>query len=622
MSAAETSASPFQSFKDGWKRISERVHWKKQLHHSGLPRDVIGLIQEVLLASRLWRHEKSEIAVELIAHFHDGHQLGRDYSDLIEDFGEPRVIATLIRRAKLRNRPMYMKLLKGFGFGVAGMVSAYIALALFFNAGKPNPVINYMSQLNYRTVDLDEAEMAWPIYRPVWTKYGFCEGGGFRCESIFDLANGSSSMLTPDHENWPVAVKEISQYEELLDNFREGAKLPALGLNLELNRANYSDEDFACLFPGQNKADVPNDENAAPNVMVGVLLPHIQSFRKAARLLKFDSRIAVTEQDSARVVDNIKTCFGLGRQASDRPILVNGLVGIAVIEIGFQQLEEALEQDPNFFTEEQLAELQSAVESIAVRNLIDFEGERAMVKDIIQHCYTDNGKGDGRITANGISMLANADSWLYGNSSDYGEYTKVRRVVTQVAAPASIFVCATRKQCTEKLDEIIDLTIADSQLPFWQSRNGRPGGWDDVENFYEEEKYKYFLLSMLMPATQQVNNAMYRTLGRQEGIVAALAIHRFYVKHDQWPEQFTDVSPEFVAEFPQDQQNGSLVKFTYQDDKLLVYSVGNDYDDDGGIPQGHVAADGSIQMSHDTVLSPKRDDMDGDWILWPQSALE
>lgn len=617
MSNMASSPHPSQmpDFEPGFRSwFTPGNDWRKAIAQSKLPDDIQDIIKVVVRQSRLWRHEKYDVANDLISHFQDGAMKGQSFIQIAEEFGDPAVTAQLIRRSKLRSRPMFMKIFRASIIGLSLMMLAYLGMMAFFHMGTPTPSFDYMSELNTELVEIAPEEKAWNLYRPVWTKFGFSEGGGCTLYSdIFteDEKGQKTIMLNPSYEDWPVAVASLEKHAELLDTLRMGAMLPSLGLELKTDPKDYSPEDFAALFPNRDQATYTsswNYEGITPeagelmdDALVSVLLPHIQAFRGAARAFHVDTRLAVVEGDSDRVVKNVKTVIGLGRQASEHKFLVCSLVGYAAARIGFEQLEEVLVADPEFFSDEQLQELQVAIEGANFKDWLCYNGERAFMKDIVQRIYTDDGNGDGRMTPVGIDVLQ-ACQYLGSQQYDLDDYQFVKTIV----GPASLVMCAPRKEITEKIDELIDQVEIDVALPRWLSEG------TNADTEIEENRMRYLVLNYLFPATQQVRNAMDELIGRQEGVIAALAFHRYFKKYGEWPTELDQVSPEFIIEWPVDVVDGSPLKFNYENDELTIYSVGNDLDDDG-------AATGKGSEFHFSINEAGQD---GDWILWPQGTSD
>ena len=131
--------------------------------------------------------------------------------------------------------------------------------------------------------------------------------------------------------------------------------------------------------------------------------------------------------------------------------------------------------------------------------MIHYEGERASIKDLIQRSYTDDGNGDGRMTADGVAVIHLASSMMVSqlDESGMGSFANTAR---GIIAPAALFACASRKELTEKTDEFIDDYIADIEVPCWISRGV------DHEDELQDNKFKYMLLGMMLPAAPASQN--------------------------------------------------------------------------------------------------------------------
>jgi hypothetical protein len=599
-----------------------------------LPKEVQALIVTVVKRSRLMRFEKLEVVQELIAHFTDGELAGQTCRQLVEQFGDPRVTAQLIRRSKLRNRPIMFKALQICGWCFLGLASIYLAISAYFYAGAPTPNVDYLRDLNRPISETAERDKAWPIYRPLWIKYGFSEGGGFN-EQMRELYawtvnehgdRQQRGLVKPEDPEWPEAIARLQQWSDLLEGFRQGARRPKLGLELQADISKYSEEDRFAIFPHlkpgedsnwwskQTSPDKQLDQLMAGS-LVGILLPHIQSFRNAARIFQVDTRWAIEQHDSHRALENIETVMGLARQVSDSKILVCSLVGFAVQETAVQMLEETLAGSPDFFDDQQLSRLQRLMEDIDYRNWIRFDGERAMFYDMVQRVFTDDGKGNGRITPVGIRFLS---SGLYlGRSvfehADIPEYQGLSEAIHYVVAPASMLMVASREETVATYEFWLNRIEKDLELPLWQSSDLGT----EFQHFIEKNGIAHAVLGFVFPAYSSLRKASDRMIGRQEAVIASLAMHRYFLKHGQWPDSFEQLSPEFVTEFPIDVITGDFIKFKIGDSGPIIYSVGNDRDDDGGQPIYWESPQGAVRTLH--FIPGEKPEKDGDAILWPSS---
>ena len=113
-----------------WGRITGRVPTVQSLvTDASMPEPLAAIVRDVAKRSRLWR---SDVAMELIAHFTDGLESGQSPEQLVAAFGEPAQAAKLIRKAKKRNRPlgwrMARNVLRGLALFIAVLIAVYLMM--------------------------------------------------------------------------------------------------------------------------------------------------------------------------------------------------------------------------------------------------------------------------------------------------------------------------------------------------------------------------------------------------------------------------------------------------------------------------------------------------------------
>jgi hypothetical protein len=279
-------------------------------------------------------------------------------------------------------------------------------------------------------------QQAWPLYREVWAKHGLVEGDGLFDELWFEETHRDTPAvewfdetkslrpIRPADEGWDKAVAKLESLKELMEVLRKGSQLPYLGTPLHLDRRKYSDADLAALFPNQTREEINKEDSSliesfgimnlepvseeADKLLsestFGILLPHIQQFRRAGRLLRIDTRYAMDQGDHERAIANVETIFGLGRQAGNNPIVVCQLVGLAVRGLGFNLIEELTTEHTDSLTDRELQRLQELAANVDFTKSVDVSFEKRFVMDFIQRIYSDDGNGDGRMTAVGMEV--------------------------------------------------------------------------------------------------------------------------------------------------------------------------------------------------------------------------
>jgi hypothetical protein len=92
--------------------------------------------------------------------------------------------------------------------------------------------------------------------------------------------------------------------------------------------------------------------------VIGLLLPDVQEMRQISRMLMLRTRLAVADGDFDRAIEHLRMNYRLGVNVGSDPILVCGLVGIAIAGVGNHEMPEliAAKNSPNMYWA--LAEMQ------------------------------------------------------------------------------------------------------------------------------------------------------------------------------------------------------------------------------------------------------------------------
>lgn len=607
-------------------------NWNREIANSDLPGDVQSRIRHVVSKSRLRRPEKYDVAQELVQHFQDGHRKGVTFDQLAEEFGDLDSAALLIRRAKIRNRSWLGNVVRSIPRVIACLSVPYLALLWYYHHGQPSPSVDYTVSLKQHVITVAEQDKAWPLYRPMWIKYQLgvnAKGKYAEMRTSMYVDEPDRWLVHPSDSQWPQVVEMLEEHREFLEVYREGAKRKSFGLELQANARDYSDEDFDAIFASGDKAGYKNYwedyESAAglDGAMISVLTPHVDLSLSIALLFQLDTRLAVIERDADRVVRNVEAVLGVASQIGGEPMLGSYVSALSIRQVAFEQLEEILLSKPNFFSESQLLGLQDAVAVSDVREWLDYEADHVMIKDLIQRCYTDDGNGSGRVTSVGMKILKETTGTIAGLSGrvavpqpvDYFRWIKdtwsraVKSELTQSAlAPGNLFTFSSRKEVLAKAEELFEEIKADQGLPFWMSRSSMPDGW---EFLYPDE---HAFLTQVMPPIQAIDGATVRAVAHKNAMLAALAMYRYHLANRQWPVEEAEIVPKFLEEMPVDVLTGKPLHLKIVGDRPLVYSVGVDHDDDGGVDATRTGT--PLERSR-IKPGPKNADFEGDWILWP-----
>ncbi len=90
------------------------------------------------------------------------------------------------------------------------------------------------------------------------------------------------------------------------------------------------------------------------------------------------------------------------------------------------------------------------------------------------------------------------------------------------------------------------------------------------------------LSGLLLPALDKVRDRTALLECRTSGVRLALAMRAYYLEKGKWPERLADLTPDFLPALPRDPYDGAP-SFRYDPARRMIYVVGLDFTDDGGV---------------------------------------
>lgn len=577
-----------------------------------LPAPLADIVLRTTRATRLWPSEQHDVARELASHFREGLDSGVPADTLAADFGDARVSAGLIRRAARRKRPVAWKAWTIAWKGVASLLLTLLVLyALFtlrYYTGSPSIKRNFYNELNAKTLATPADQRAWPEYRRALMAMPDMPG---------DEIMNEWPAISVDDPQYVIAAAYIKAAAPQLDVIRAASKRSIFGAELlrtidvefevrMAERRRASPESIRAVRDTAVNEQLPENPDA-----IGLLLPALGRIRGIARDLKFDNVVARQEGDGGRVAANIHACLGIADQMGREDTVIGQLVGYAILHLGVEEVKTTLSEEPGLLTD---ADLSSIAHAMAMciepgELTIDFSGERFFMEDLLQRVYTDDGHGDGRLTDEGMDYLMKIAS-MNGESP----LPSRRDAVTgHAVGPVFAQVLAGRKDMLREYNRVLDLTIADASRPM-HVRMADPAR-DEIERLVHDNVWsaRYLPLKVLLPAINHVQWSGQRVSLERDAAATAVACELFRRRTGAWPRSLSEVPRNLLPRVPIDPFTGKEVLYRLVNGAPVLYSAGNDQDDDGGTQV--VSGDPGRVQSISVIV-------DGDWLLWPLPRKE
>ena len=606
-------------------RLSARYDVAWRIEQASLPEVVSTTIWNVVRRTRLWRSEKIELVDELAAHFHDGIETGTSVDDLVRLFGEVKSAAKLMRRAVKRRRPVgwkaYVRSVQGLLALVALFLVWYAAASVYYRMGSPVISHDYHADLTARARAVPENARAWPIYR----------------EAMIVIRRDQRAQDTPvrfqpvpgSHvDSWAETVMFVQSHEHELELLRRAGTSPGLGFVV----GNTICEDDVELWPDLPTERSSNDHDVFNDSLFGMLLPHMAELRVASTLLSADAYLAAERGNGSAAMHNLLAILGTAEHARETPMLLGDLVALAIAARTANSTGRILQEFPSVLTDDQLRDLAHAIGSALTDSpggayQIRYANERVAFLDLIQRMYTDDGQGNGRITADAIPLLSSV------SNGDRPELS-----LLNAAMPLAAVATAYRRDMIDEYERILAHVVTHSSGLLWQQTTSPD---EYLARKMESMNYRarYALIVAIMPALARLDVHAEKLTMQRNAVLAAIAIELYRRAHDgTYPESLEALVPQYLPAVPIDHFTGRALGYTiFAAGTPVVYGVGADLDDDGGIAPTSGERRTTIRVDEWMPARTIRNSSgeiesgasagghrvpDGDWILWPPQGLE
>lgn len=588
-------------------RITRRPSHTAIIARAALPAPLADLVCRVVARTRLSYSERADVARELCSHFTDTLAAGAVPGRAAGVFGDPRTAAVLIRRAKIRARPLLWHAFHRVRQALAVMVVvcgvAYAWLAIRYYRASPNIPRNYLADLNAACRAVPEADRAWPIYRRAL----LARTPHPKAERVM------WGPVWPGEPGWDLAVQENAANRGAIELVRSAVQRPALACELTTEVDRELDVHFDDRSNEFMPADATRVEFATFNTMVQVF-----RLEDLANLLVHDACIAVERKDGSAVVRDLSDLVGLAGQLRQMPMLSAGHASLWVFTAALDTLDDTFLRAPDLLRDADLAGVAHRLGSFADADPsgLPFDSERDCFLDYLQRFYTDEGAGRGRLTSDGVRMLGQS---LTPPILVPDPRRLLEPVRTAITLPGRREILATFEAALTRAREEAALPVylrpgcGPREPRFFFSLNIGGGVW------LSPSQPEFFL-----PILRGMTLLTDRVGQHRDASLAMIALDLFKRRHGAYPESLGALTPGLLPGVPLDRYDGLPLKYALRGGRPLLYSVGNDRADDGGrVPPGRWGNERAANWDSPEMLKQKLSTpaealkLRGDFVLWP-----
>jgi len=337
-------------------------------------------------------------------------------------------------------------------------------------------------------------------------------------------------------------------------------------------------------------------------LMLNVLLPMGGAIVQAGKALEADAFAAIEAGDGDRFVRDVQVWSRLALMADEPKVMIGQLVGVVqLIQIN-RLIGEVLAEHPGLIDEKVGAELEGVYQSVMDADVfsMNLDLEYATIEDVLRRMVDDAGQYDGVQTLAFLPMIGDDEEGIMPEPSS--------ALLEDIDSDLIAGYIHYRKIGQARIDAVA--------MP-----------WREVEALEDEDSWSDGITSpqgeigkLLFPVLSIGGEKLGRTVSmfrtkHQEliGVRVALAAHRHWVRHGEPAVGLSEIDADLLGFEPTDGFTGGAVQYRWVDGSALVYALGADEDDDGGVG---VVRPGDVDgfLISDEYLNAK---WDGDMVLFP-----
>ncbi len=282
----------------------------------------------------------------------------------------------------------------------------------------------------------------------------------------------------------------------------------------------------------------------------GVLpLPCLNAIKKCAQLLAEQTMLLAHQSDGDAAVENIARQLALAHSLKKEPILISQLVRMACVAYSRSSVEYTLNRTT--LTDEQLTGLQQRLSQV-------YQDDPMVMGLIGERCFTisymDDPQQLGLPTIPGglLRITGVADRNFQMSLKLFAQYIDAMKLPARQR-----FI-----RCREISAEVDDLSIF------------------------------HWLTEIVMPPIEKIAQIDLRVDAQVDCARVALAIERYRLAKGSLPKELADLAPRYIDKVPIDPFDGKPVRYKLTDPGYIVYSIGDDGTDEGGLEKENVAQKG------------------------------
>jgi hypothetical protein len=384
-------------------------------------------------------------------------------------------------------------------------------------------------------------------------------------EEAFDALLGMSKLLQSCRQVWPDDMNDTER--DMVENYLAANSKALVYIKEAVSKPYYWVQRSSSLdFPGMYSIDLSQE---------------LRNFQTAAYSLELEAKLLASQGQLNAALEHIIYIYKIGSHLHRLQGSIEASVGMSFKTIATNNVFTILSRKK--LDARMLEHFQKELEREISKNQmeLDFQGEKLYVYDFIQRIFTDNGKGDGSlIPRKAYELIQPPIVLLFLPSESVME--RYQRDHYLKAFWAAI-VDPDRRKTVKMVDEYFLYVETLKHLTPWQLHNRGINS-----NTQHRDMLKDYYLSQCVPDIgffYHLIERFQRQKTEESALITTIAILRYKEDKGSLPGNLDQlVSSRYLEHLRVDPYNSfDPLVYKRQGSDFMLYSLGEDFDDDGGV---------------------------------------
>ena len=287
------------------------------------------------------------------------------------------------------------------------------------------------------------------------------------------------------------------------------------------------------------------------------LLSHLGGLRVSVQLLSLQALDGAERNQQEEAIRSIEAACRVAESLSNEPVLMSQLVRLGMYGEVLTTTERVVNRTA--LADKELVSLMQMLGQMHWRESMTrgLAAERCVLTDLFQRPFSQSRRIAPTVSTNVQRFLPQALHLMRRLTGAHDGDHLAGLAITTAQIEASKLPITEVLAEAEAVDRDID------QLPGL-------GGWS-----------RLLVIASARPLTIGIRTSSAANVAR-----VALAVRRYQLHHGRLPEKLEDVAPTFIDAVPIDPFDGKPLRYKKLDEGFVVYSVGENGVDDGGVAAG------------------------------------